>query len=274
MDKLTQEVVPILILCTVIALVVRRLPKVDVGHTAAFRRRRVLNWLPLGLTYAFLYMGRYNLVSLKDLHLITNGEYGEVVAVGSMVYGLAFLLNGPLTDRWGGRRTILIAAVGAAACNFALGAVLGVTPNGADVYVILGVHKIWIGVHTGHPSVTALVVLYALNMYFQSFGAVAIVKVNASWFHLRERGTFGGIFGILISLGLYLAYDWAPKIAEIVGAPMWLFLAPAAILILFWLLSYLFVHDTPGDAGLVDTSGNVADASSGRHRSSRALPWS
>ena len=59
--KLEQEVVPILVLCAVIALVVRRLPKVDLGHTAAFRRRRVLNWLPLGLTYAFLYMGRYNL---------------------------------------------------------------------------------------------------------------------------------------------------------------------------------------------------------------------
>ena len=52
-------------------------------------------------------------------------------------------------------------------------------------------------------------------MYFQSFGAVSIVKVNASWFHLRERGTFGGIFGILISLGIYLAFDWAPKIAEL-----------------------------------------------------------
>ena len=65
----------------------------------------------------------------------------------------------------------------------------------------------------GHPSVTALTLLFALNMYFQSFGAVSIVKVNASWFHLRERGTFGGIFGILISLGLYFAFDWAPKIA-------------------------------------------------------------
>ena len=43
-------------------------------------------------------------------------------------------------------------------------------------------------------------------MYFQSFGAVSIVKVNAAWFHVRERGTFGGIFGVLISLGLYLAF--------------------------------------------------------------------
>jgi hypothetical protein len=35
-------------------------------------------------------------------------------------------------------------------------------------------------------------VLYAANMYFQSFGAVSIVKVNAHWFHVTERGGFSG----------------------------------------------------------------------------------
>jgi OPA family glycerol-3-phosphate transporter-like MFS transporter len=103
-------------------------------------------------------------------------------------------------------------------------------------------------------------VLFATNMYFQSFGAVAIVKVNASWFHLRERGTFGGIFGILISVGLYLAFDWAPKIA-LLTSPEWLFLAPAAALFVFLGLSYRYVFDTPGAAGLKDF--DVADASSG-----------
>ena len=102
--------------------------------------------------------------------------------------------------------------------------------------------------------------LYALNMYFQSFGAVAIVKVNAAWFHLRERGTFGGIFGILISLGLYLAYDWAPKIASWTSTP-WLFLAPALAIGFFFVLSALFVRDTPADAGLPNF--DVEDASSG-----------
>jgi len=104
-------------------------------------------------------------------------------------------------------------------------------------------------------------VLYGLNMYFQSFGAVSIVKVNASWFHLRERGTFGGIFGILISLGLYLAYDWAPKITKLVDWLPALFLVPAALIGVFMMLSALYVRDTPGEAGLPDF--DVADASSG-----------
>ena len=68
----------------------------------------------------------------------------------------------------------------------------------------------------GDPKslVSTFVLLYAVNMYFQSFGAVSIVKVNAAWFHLRERGTFGGIFGILISLGIYFAFDWGRLIVE------------------------------------------------------------
>ena len=47
-----EQFLPILILLVVVALVIARLPKVDLGHTDAFLKRG-LNWLPLGLTYAF-----------------------------------------------------------------------------------------------------------------------------------------------------------------------------------------------------------------------------
>jgi OPA family glycerol-3-phosphate transporter-like MFS transporter len=259
MEKLTQEIVPILVLCTVITVVVARLPKVDIGHTPAFLRRRMMNWLPLGLTYAFLYMGRYNLTVLKNVQGITQRDFGNIDFWGSLVYGVSFLINGPLADRVGGRRTILLAAGGALGAN----ALIGV---------------LWMTGAIDGQSIAALALLFSLNMYFQSFGAVAIVKVNASWFHLRERGTFGGIFGILISLGLYFAFDWGSRIAA-VGCPAcsthlvdarpsltelqglaWLFLVPAAILAVFWVLSFAFVRDTPGDAG--HRNFDVEDASS------------
>ena len=241
MDKLTGEVVPILILCAVIAVVVRRLPRVEVDHSAGYRRRRAANWLPLGLTYAFLYMGRYNIVALLVKGQISGKDFGTVDAVGSVVYGLSFLVNGPLCDRLGGRFTMLISAAGASACNIAIGVIYA---------------------SQGHPPDTAtLLGLFSLNMYFQSFGAVSIVKVNAAWFHLRERGTFGGIFGILISLGVYLAFDWAPKIADLTS-PEWLFLAPGVILAGMFVVCWMLVRDNPSDAGFPDF--DVADASSGQ----------
>jgi OPA family glycerol-3-phosphate transporter-like MFS transporter len=151
--------------------VIARLPKVELGHTEAFKRRRFYNWFPLGMTYAFLYFGRYNVNAATSAlgHRTTNADFGTIFFWGAIVYGFAFLLNGPLTDKLGGRKTILISAAGAAVCNVLMGAV---------VYAVLQ--------HDWQPPgglVVTLSVLYALNMYFQSFGAVSIVKVNAAWFH-------------------------------------------------------------------------------------------
>jgi OPA family glycerol-3-phosphate transporter-like MFS transporter len=228
-----QELLPIVLLLAAVAVVVRNLPRAELGYSSAFRWRRVMNWLPLGLTYAFLYMGRYNLNAAKNALgvLMTKQDFADIFAVGTLVYGCSFVLNGPLTDRLGGRATILISAAGAALCNAAMGLV-----------ILTG--------HTLHLRETYMV-LYAANMYFQSFGAVSIVKVNAQWFHVRERGTFGGIFGILISLGLYFAFDWSRLIIEHSSVP-WAFFAPAIILLGFFALDWMFVHDKPSTTGHPD----------------------
>ena len=189
-----QELLPIALLLAVVAVVIVRLPKVEIGHSNAYRKRRVLNWLPLGLTYAFLYMGRYNLAAVKDFDIITEQQYGDIFGIGALVYGLSFFINGPLADRLGGRTTILLAAIGAGTMNAAMG----------------------FATYFGYMEDPVLIfsILYGGNMYFQSFGAVSIVKVNSAWFHVTERGVFGGIFGILISLGIYFAFDWGHRIAS------------------------------------------------------------
>lgn len=242
-----QQFLPILILIVVVSFVLSRLPKVDLGHSPEFLRRRVWNWLPLGLTYAFLYMGRYNLTVAKNAlgDVITIADFNTIFMVGTWVYGLAFILNGPLTDKWGGRKTILLSAVGAAIANLAMGAVVFLHAQQQIA---------------SNQIVPAFVACYALNMYFQSFGAVSIVKVNAAWFHLRERGTFGGIFGILISLGIYFAFDIGGLIVK--NAPVHMvFIIPMALLLVFAVVDYLMVFDTPGEAGLQDF--DAGDASSG-----------
>src|SRR5688500_11916225 len=83
-----EEIVPILILVAVIAVVVSRLPKVDVGHTANFRRRRLMNWLPLGLTYAFLYMGRYNMTVVSGGGGSSWQDFGTIRSAGALTYGI------------------------------------------------------------------------------------------------------------------------------------------------------------------------------------------
>ncbi|MDP6934988.1 MAG: MFS transporter, partial [Myxococcota bacterium] len=98
-----EKFAPILILLVVVTIVIARLPRVeDVNHTDAFRRRRLTNWLPLGLTYAFLYMGRYNLKVSKNVFedmqdptggaMMSNADFGYIFAVGTVVYGCSFLV--------------------------------------------------------------------------------------------------------------------------------------------------------------------------------------
>jgi OPA family glycerol-3-phosphate transporter-like MFS transporter len=244
-----EKMLPILGLLVAVGIVVARLPKVDIGHSEAFKRRRVMNWVPLGLTYAFLYFGRYNLSAIVDLlekdGLLTKAQFGDIDGVGAATYGIAFLINGPLTDRWGGRTTILIAAVGSAVMNAGMALAMAAATDGRLDAAGLA---------------TALLGLNAANMYFQSFGAVSIVKVNAPWFHVRERGVLGGLFGILISLGLYFSYDWSLAIARGMGivAPFW---APAVVLSACAVMAGLLVRDTPGAAGHPDF--DTGDASSG-----------
>src|SRR5690606_11242518 len=165
-----------------------------------FMWRRFVNWFPLGMTYAFLYMARYNLSVSKNAlgDLMTKEDFGIIFGVGTTVYGLSFLLNGPLVDRIGGKKGIIIAALGSCLANGLMGIV---------TYLLL--HN-----QLKTNLVVVFSALYALNMFFQSYGAVSIIKVKAYWFHVRERGIFGAIFGTLISFGVYFAFDWGAAIVE------------------------------------------------------------
>jgi OPA family glycerol-3-phosphate transporter-like MFS transporter len=245
-----------------------------VTHTVGFKARRALNWVPLGLTYAFLYMARYNLTVSKNAlgDLMTKEDFGTIFFFGTITYAFSFLINGPLTDKYGGKKAILAGAIGAAAANILMGlATYGILMKNMTM-----------------PLTLTFSILYSINMYFQSFGAVAIVKVNAAWFHVRERGTFGGIFGILISLGIYFAFDWGTAIVNatlasvdpatlswlqvalrdilgITNSPIdqtwWIFFVPAIILSFFAILDWLIIRDEPAGAGLQNIY--TADASAG-----------
>ncbi len=247
-----EKLLPIVLLLVAVSVVVSRLPKVDLGHAPGFLRRRRGNWIVLGLTYAFLYFGRYNLSAivgeLEKAHVLTKEQFNELDAVGLAVYGIAFLLNGPLTDRWGGRATILIAAGGSALMN--AGMAFSMQMWGSDPAA-------------GESLRLSLLLFNAANMYFQSFGAVSIVKVNAHWFHVRERGVLGGLFGILISLGLYFSYDWSLALTNALGfvASFWV---PAVVLAATFVASWLVVRDSPGRAGWTDF--DTGDATSGDQR--------
>lgn len=241
-----------------------------VKHSRAFRIRSYINWLTLGLTYAFLYMGRYNLTKVKSMSgesLMSKSDFGLIFGIGAAIYGISFIINGPLADKLGGKKTMIIGAGGSAIANIILG-----------IFAYNAVHA-----HTSlfYP----FVIVYAMNMYFQSFGAVSIVKVNAAWFHLKERGIFGGIFGTLISLGIFLAFDltemllnettiYTQDMFEPDKLQVWYaFFIPAAILLFFAILDIFVIKDTPGEAGFEDFHTGDAGADHDHEETKKESPF-
>ncbi len=84
-------------------------------HSPAFLSRRTQNWLVLGFTYAAMYMARYNFgfanKSLSDTYGWDKTQVGTIISTATLVYGISAMFNGPIADRLGGRRAMLIGVV-------------------------------------------------------------------------------------------------------------------------------------------------------------------
>jgi OPA family glycerol-3-phosphate transporter-like MFS transporter len=198
------------------------------GHDVIFHRVRTTVWLPLGFIYASYYMCRYNISfgasTLTKLFGWTNQQWGWIVAAGFWSYAIGQFVNGQITDRIGGRRAIAIGAIGTIAMNCLMAA--------GGSFGVLGY----------------FILMWGVNGYFQAFGAPSIVSVNGNWFGLKERGSFSGIFGMMIQLGrfaitllggwLIVNFDWPA-----------LFLIPSAITSLFVVIGWFAIRDHPEDFG-------------------------
>ncbi len=216
-------------------------------YSPEFRKRRALNWLTLGFTYAAMYMGRYNLSfankSLSDNYGWDKTQIGAIITAALTIYGLSAMFNGPIADRIGGRKAMLIGSIGTVVFNLFFG---------------LGAYLKFFG--TGTLLLTYFASVWSLNAYFQSYSALALIKVNAGWFAVSERGVFSAIFGSMIQSGRALIFIIGGFIVTVLPW-QWVFFIPAAIVAVMSFITFLFVRNLPTDAGLppLDTE----DATSG-----------
>jgi len=217
-------------------------------HSAAFRFRRTQNWLALGFTYAAMYMARYNFAfankEISDQYGWSRAQMGTIISTSTLLYGISALFNGPLADRFGGRRAMLIGATGACVFNLAFG---------------LAAYLGFLG--TGPLLLGFLATVWTLNMYFQSYSALALIKVNSGWFHVSERGVFSAIFGSMIQSGRAAVY-WLMTLGAVVALPwQWKFFLPAIAVAVMTFITWRVVQDSPADAGLDEF--DPQDATSG-----------
>ncbi len=181
---------------------------------------------------------------------LDKAEMGLIASAGFWTYGLAVAFNGPIADRIGGRKAILIGSLGAAALNLLIGLMF---LNNQVTRILVSMSLLW-----------------SLNMYFQSFGALSVVKVNSTWFHVRERGVFGGIFGIMISSGYFLATTIGAWLLASFQSWTVIWFVPSAAMALMFTVDWFLVRNRPSHAGQADF--DTGDGSNAHHAEDTPLP--
>lgn len=134
-----------------------------------FIRRRRINWLSLAFLYGSFYALRYNLSlankSICDEYGFSNAQFGLIITATYVAYAIGQFVNGPIVDRFGGKKMMLFGAAGTIIANILFG----------------------ISAYTG--VLNLFVAVWVLNGYMQAYGSPGNLKVNGSWFDTKSAAS-------------------------------------------------------------------------------------
>lgn len=191
-------------------------------------RLRVLVAITLG--YGLAYTCRLALSVVKkpliDAGIFTPIDLGVIGAALFYTYAGGKLVNGFLSDHANMKRFFAFAVLMSALVNVGMGF---------------------------STAVTISAVLWALNGWFQAFGAPAGMVTLANWFSNRERGRFYGIWSTAHSIGEGLTFV---VVAAVVAAWGWRFgfWVPGLICIVVAICVYALMQDRPRTLGLPEVN--------------------
>ncbi len=191
-----------------------------------YRRYRLSVMLTITVGYGFAYTCRLGLSVVKkpliDAGIFSASELGIIGAALLYSYALGKLTNGFLADHANVKRFFSAGVLITALINLSMGRT----------------EFLWIWVF-----------LWALNGWFQGFGAPAAAVSLANWFSNRERGRYYGIWSTGQNQGEALTFFGSAALVGIFGwrAGFW---GPGFFCILVAGAIFLFLQDRPQTLGL------------------------
>jgi sugar phosphate permease len=172
--------------------------------------------------YVGVYLCRKNLsvaVPMLQEHFhASKAEVGAIASLGTLTYAVGKVVNGPLVDRLGGRRglllSLLVVAIFGAAGAFA-------------------------------PGIAALSLLYGVNRFAGSASWGAMLKLVPTWFGPARTGTAVAILSLSYVGGSAIATLLAARIATSGGDWRAVMGLPAVVLGLILVLCFFTVRAGP-----------------------------
>ena len=188
-------------------------------------QKRVL--LTAWITYAGFYLTRVNIsVAIPGMiheFGISKTVMGSVLSALFFAYAAGQFINGQLGDRFGVKKLVATGLLGSAIINV----IFGFTGN----------------------FLAGMMLLWALNGFFQSMGWAPTVKMVANWFPVNERGRAAGILGSSYQIGNVLSLALAGAVVGALGW-RWAFWAPVGITVLLFIHWLWRVKEKAEDVGL------------------------
>ncbi len=198
--------------------------KTDSRDLLKYWRKRV--FISVWITYSAFYLTRVNM-SIAIPGIIKEFGYSKTVMGGLLTslfitYAIGQFINGQLGDRFGARKLI----------SFGL--------------LVSGLLNIIFGFNS---AITAMMIIWGLNGFFQSMGWGPSVKTVANWFPPEKRGKMSGLLGTSYQIGN--AYSWALAgfVVGLLGW-RWAFWIPGIIVILLVIHWYVRGRNAPEEVGL------------------------
>lgn len=205
------------------------LPKDQIASKYGFERIKVFIGIFLG--YAAYYFVRKNFTyAMPDL--IKEGgfskkELGFAFSALSIAYGFSKFLMGNVSDRSNARYFL---SIGLVLSSFTM-VFMGLVPFATS-------------------SIAIMFVLLFVNGWFQGMGWPPCGRVVAHWYSIRERGRAMSIWNLAHNLGGFLVGPLTILALELFADWHGKLYFPGLVALLFALLAFLLVRDTPQSVGL------------------------
>jgi OPA family glycerol-3-phosphate transporter-like MFS transporter len=204
------------------------LPPDKVKSIYYWERYKVFIGIFLG--YAAYYFVRKNFsFAVPELQKLgfSKGELGLAASALSIAYGFSKFLMGNISDRSNARYFLSIGLVLSAFTMIFMGLVPFATSSIAIMFALL-----------------------FINGWFQGMGWPACGRVVAHWFSIRERGTAMSVWNLAHNLGGFLVGPLTVLGFELFGDFHGMLYFPGLVAILFAIVAFLLVRDTPQSVGL------------------------
>ncbi len=212
-----------------------------------FKRWQLKIFVIAWITYALFYLTRANLSialpGIMDEYGYTKTMLGSVGSALFATYAIGQFINGQLGDKFGARKLVTIGIIVSALANIAFGFT---------------------------TTIFMMILLWAINGYFQATGWPLNVKTLANWFSINERGKIAGLYGSCYQVGNALSWLLAGYLAETYGW-RFVFWIPALIFGVSSILYYFGIRNSPESIGLPSVEEHVKQSTLGRLKKKTTL---